>query len=211
MPGFSGLDPEQRGGVCEPNNAWAGSPDSSPEPPDRPYPSAYGETFRKYRYSVQIFDLFNGVSPTIYLETCTRPKVEFDKITIHNGQDEIYRPGKSRWQPITMTFYEAVYGKQKGSFQVAEAIYQWYSRLVARFNNETRGNYSSIRRASDYEKNMQIAIEDGYGRALRRYNLYGCWPTSVSPDELSYSTSDLSRIEVEVCYNRATEEILAGE
>lgn len=207
MPGFFGLDSDKSDLYCGQNKAFNKSTLPNPQNQDRISPNAFDETFRKYRYSVQIYDLISkGSAPTIYLEACTRPRVEFDKITIHNGQDEIYRPGKSRWQPITLTFYEAFWSRQGTTYQVAEAIYLWHSRLLTRFNDTNAGaRYSSIRRAETYEKNAVLTMEDGYGKPIRDYYLFGCWPSSVSPDELNYSASDLTRIEVELTYNRAEE------
>lgn len=188
-------------------------------------PSHTTETFRKYRYSATIFGLDETNSLTLYLESCGRPKLEFDKITIHHGQDEIYRPGKSRWAPITMSFYEAV-GVDVGAiantgtardaytWQVADRIYKWANRTVTRFGLQQETNpsnrYSSIQKASEFYKNVSIVVESGEGYKLREYFLYECWPSNITPSELSYSSNEIAKIELELTYNRADEMIFNG-
>ena len=68
------------------------------------------ETARNHRFKLEVLEPFGSTSTGIllYLEKCTRPTPEFDQIVIHNGQDEIYRPGKSRWLPVEFTFYEVL-------------------------------------------------------------------------------------------------------
>lgn len=181
------------------------------------------ETFRKYRYLMRLMDSANPARQvasgnnkmlSAYIETCTRPKLEFDKITIHKGQDEIYRPGKSRWAPITLSFYEAVVSKIDSglvyafSSQLAEVIYNWHSRVITGFDRST--SFSSIAGAKTIYKNIEIDMENGYGNRLRTYYLYEGWPSGVTPSDLSYSSNEITRIDVEITYNRAVEKYYDG-
>src|SRR5262245_8947291 len=65
------------------------------------------ETARSYRY---LLDVLTPLSEQgsggllLFLKSASRPEPEIDEITIHNGQDEIYRPGKNRWSPVELTF-----------------------------------------------------------------------------------------------------------
>lgn len=175
----------------------------------RPYNDI--EVNRKYRYKVVIYGQPDGRTDwNTYIESCTRPKLEFDKITIHNGQDEIYRPGKSRWSPVTMSFYEAVnYKPSDGVYiftnQVAQYIYDW-----ALSGTQFANKQSSIATAKSLYKNVDIDMENGGGFIVRKYKLFGCWPISVSPGDLSYSSNEIAKIDIEMSYNRAIEETLDG-
>lgn len=171
----------------------------------RPYNDI--EVNRKYRYKVVIYGRTDW---TTYIESCTRPKLEFDKITIHNGQDEIYRPGKSRWSPVTMSFYEAVFyqpsnGRYIFTNQVAQYIYDWALSGTKFVNGQ-----SSIAKVDSLYKNVEIDMENGGGFVVRKYKLFGCWPISVSPGDLSYSSNEIAKIDIEMSYNRAMEELKAG-
>lgn len=219
MPGFQIVDESRSGPPQECNSRAFLSPDKIKTNEERYSPQNTTETFRKYRYSATIYGLENnnfhfGNSPTLYLESCGRPKVELDKITIHHGQDEIYRPGKSRWSPINMTFYEAVgynTGSNKYSWQVADAIYRWMNTVVTRFGVEKQDTrYSSIQKADALYRDVLITIESGDGYKLREYYLRESWPTSITPSELSYSSNELTKIEMELSYNRAEEVIYDG-
>lgn len=87
------------------------------------------ETARRHRYLLEVLEPFGTQDSglLLFLSTCGRPTPEIDQIVIHNGQDEIYRPGKQRWGPVEFTFYEKL-TPQDPPFtdQAAQFIYDWW-------------------------------------------------------------------------------------
>lgn len=161
------------------------------------------ETARKHRYALEIFEPLGTQQDGIllYLEKCTRPTPEFDEITIHNGQDEIYRPGKVKWNPIEFTFYEKTTGKDDDlTDQAAELIYKWWAESTA-IISESRHTFPSL-----YYKNAELAMLDGVGRPIWTYFLYDCWIQKTSPSDLAYSDSDIATISIIMRYNKAKEQ-----
>lgn len=141
----------------------------------------------------------------VYAFKCGRPTVEIDEIKIFRGQQEIYRPGKHRWMPIEMTFYDVYEGgdatKPESFYNagVARKIYKWWSEttLDAYENN--------VGRASTVYQNGALTMLDGYGKSVWRYKLFDIWPTKISPSDLDYSSTNLAEIVVTMRYNKAEE------
>ena len=158
------------------------------------------ETARNHRFKLEVLEPFGSTSTGIllYLEKCTRPTPEFDQIVIHNGQDEIYRPGKSRWLPVEFTFYE-VLNSGGNKNDAADKIYQWWGQTMLDIQQ------SSLNPAANFYKRAELAMLDGEGNAIWKYYLYDCWPLKVTPSDLSYADTELGRISVTLHYNKAEE------
>lgn len=166
------------------------------------------ELARSHRYKLEVLDPLgnagasSGSGILLFLEKCTRPTPEIDEITIHSGQDEIYRPGKNRWNPVEFTFYEKLDGKpQQGALKnsAAERIYRWWAETM--INTAISAHNPVV----DYYRRAELSMLDGYGADIWTYYLYDCWPVKVSPSDLDYSSTDLSRITVTLRYNKAQE------
>lgn len=194
MPGFNIPPLQGAGNACD--------PDSFQEEAAYYGPSTTVETARKHRYKLEILEPFGTEADGILLfcEKCTRPTPEMDEITIHNGQDEIYRPGKQRWNPIEFTFYEKLRGNE-GVYvdEAAERIYRWWGETMIDLQ---RSVHNPI---ANYYKRAQLQMLDGVGYPVWTYFLYDCWPQKVSPIELAYSDSDIATITVTLRYNKAQE------
>lgn len=168
-------------------------------------PSPTADPLRKYRYLFEVMTIDQGnESPlekaqilSLYMESCDRPKFEFDKITIHNGQDEIYRPGKSRWLPIKLSTYEVI---DDSGYVTLEVIKNWRTKVLM------AEKHGTLNRISDIHKTCRITMEDGLGAAVWRFMLYDCWISNMSPSPLSYSANELTSYELELTYNRAIDE-----
>lgn len=182
-------------GGCHDENAF--DTDSASQGPDY-----LVETARKHRYVLDILDPLgtrdNGV--LLFLEKCTRPTPEIAEITIHNGQDEIYRPGKNKWGPVEFTFYEKLRGQPSDmTNHAAELIYKWWSDTMIDLSR------SIHKPVVDYYKRGELQMLDGVGNPVWTYFLYDCWPQKVTPGDLAYSDSDIATISVILRFNKAEE------
>lgn len=166
------------------------------------------ETARRYRYRLEILEPLNQDNLLLLAYRITRPTVEFDQVTIHNGQGEIYRPGKNRWMPIEVAFYERVSGvggarndpnATGGYDKAASLIYKWWAETLININNSLHGNLTA------YRKPAEVAMLDGLGNAIWTYYLVNCWPLKVDPSDLSYIDSEIADITLTLSYDRALE------
>jgi hypothetical protein len=178
MPGFNIPMPGAGGGAA----------------PSAGTPSANVEAFRAHRWRVE----FEAFDVTAYAISCQRPSPEIDVIVMHKGLTQIHAPGKVKWAPIAIKFYEVV-GKDTTS-----SIYffnKWsltkYGPVVLKSNRNGR-NFRDA-------PGVKIYLEDGDGKEKHTYTLYHAWPSKIEPSELTYQGSELSTIQVQFVYDSAWE------
>jgi T4-like virus tail tube protein gp19 len=159
------------------------------------------ETARKHRYKIEVLEPLGDELTGILLfgYKCTRPNIEFDEITIHNSQDEIFRPGKQHWKPVEFTFYEKLSGESVYHNKTAELIYNWWSSTMMIIEK------SLFNEPSVYLKQCQLSMLDGVGDIVWLYNMYNCWPSKISPSDLDYSNAAISEITITLRYDKAVE------
>ena len=151
-------------------------------------PSATIETARKHRWKLTVFDTLNSI--LIYAHKCQRPHIEIAKVTIHHGQNELKFPGKDVWGPIEITFYQAT------DPNVAKTIYDWRENSVVSVQNS---------KINLTKKSCTLEMTDGNDKTIWKYQMYGCWPTKITPDELDYSSSAISEITFTLEMDKAKE------
>lgn len=159
------------------------------------------EYARRNRWLLEFMEPFGMVYDGIlvYAHKCTRPTPEIDEVVIHHGQDEIYRPGKNRWNPIDFTFYEKAPGNPPTIDETASLIYKWWAKTTLVL---TESRHGELR---DYLKNGNLQMLDGSGKMIWEYRLYECWPMKVSPSDLDYADSNIAEITVTLRFNKAKE------
>jgi len=203
MPGFN----IPINGACHDENAFQ-------EPSRFDGPSHLIESARKHRYRLELMQV-NGnpifgtdaAGILLYCYKCTRPTVEFDEIVIHNGQDEIYRPGKNRWKPIDFTFYE-VFKDQEARLgrperqldHCAQLIYDWWAKSMLKTISTSQHGPPN-----EYLAQGRLQVLDGVGNPTWEYNLLDCWPTRVSPSDMTYSDNEIADYTVTLRYQKCFE------
>lgn len=176
-------------------------------------PSSYIETARAHRYKLEILNFSLNAERTtdilLYLSKCTRPNPEIDEITIHNGQDEIYRPGKNRWQPIKFTFYEVLNETDANTTPslnlTASNIFNFWANKTVLLTSSRLGAVRNDSRSAGYYSDAQLDMLNGVGQPIWTYELHRCWPTSVSPQDLAYSETSILETTVTMRFDRAFE------
>lgn len=139
----------------------------------------------------------------------TRPSVEIDEITIHNAQDEIFRPGKQHHQPVEIDFYETVtdlplFGAGIAWNQSARTLFDWWRNQTLDYDN------SLIKHPTFLDNSVNIAQLSGTGADLWNYYLYRCWPQKVSPQNLDYAESSICQTTVRLRYDKVDEKLVSG-
>lgn len=187
-------------------------------------PSNSLETMRKHRFAFTVQGINQLAMDCIH--TMDRPKAESDEIVFHNGFEEVYRPGKYRWGPLSFSFYELY----EQSIVSAREIRDWrYGQNTFIFEgpatsqrrageengvgsqqNSSSGVYNledSVLTSSEskYKRNATIMMLGGTGDIGWRYQLYGCWPKEISPENLDYSSTDIAETTVVLRFDKAVE------
>lgn len=202
MPGFNiPLDQyepcEEQAGVTQPR-----SPHTTLAP-------TLNETARANRWRIE-FSISNTTPNTVklaakasssfttYAKTCQRPSFEVDVITVHHQAEEIYRPGKYRWNPVDITFYELMLGDGSYKNKTADEVYKWWTGTLA--TNHRQASILTINNAI-----VNIIELDGSGNISRRYTLYNCKLIKNSPSDLDHTASDINTNTLTIKYDYAQE------
>lgn len=162
-------------------------------------PSSVRETSRKHRFLVR---LLNPLSSDLlfFAKKFDPPQVEFDRIVMHHGQDEIYLPGKNRWLQCGLSFYRI---HSTNGDRAAAELYDWWSKVVLRVNRSELNEDASSK--SPLKRNGEVHILDGAGNSSYVYVLYGIWPQKISPDPFDFSDSAISEIKVILMVDKVKE------
>jgi len=147
-------------------------------------PSGKIETARKNRWRFTTLDPIQEL--LLFAHKATRPSPEIDRIVMHQAQDEAYFPGKNRWKPIDISFYEVVtHPDVVQPFTAALYIYQWWSAKILDLEK------SRIAQVPTIKQRCELTLLDGCGYATHVYTMDGCWISKVTPDDLDYADGDI--------------------
>jgi hypothetical protein len=152
----------------------------------------------QYRFRVLFFNfgLTDAQELTRQVVDCSRPNVQFAKITLPVYNSTVYMAGKHTWQPLNVNIRDDAAGN------VSRAVGE---QLQKQLDFIEQASASS---ASDYKFSTYIDILDGGNGTnepviLERWELYGCYLESVNYNTLNYGTSEDVRIALTLSYDNA--------
>lgn len=151
--------------------------------------SAAVEPKRKNRWKVTFSGGAFGQAATANVTDITRPSSTFDEIEVHRGESIAYFAGKPHWDPLTLDFDDSL------DNQTANEI---FNQQKLQFDTT---NLAVAKDASAYKFTTVLELRDGSGAVIEKWTLYGCWLTKVSPDQLSYQSSDAAKISVDIRFD----------
>lgn len=159
-------------------------------------PSSKMEAARSHRWEVT-FDTPLPVEWSddllFYARSISRPICEFDRITMHQRQTEIYLPGKNRPAgQVNLQLYEPV--RNEGSNGAASVVRDWWSQWMMNAKkhslNMPSGSIQGVKRS------IRTTLLDGCNTPIWTYIMSGAFPTRVEGSELDYTNSELSTVNV---------------
>lgn len=190
------------------------NPELSPAGPrletSRHHPGNRIELGRAHRWLVRVYGLLGAEQDlAAYAKTVGRPEFAFDKITVHQGQNEIYLPGKYRWSPIDIEFYELFSDTDQQDFTEAKSPGETsnvISSILRKWWSEVTASYLTHRIRTGAGKNrVDIYMTDGRGVPHHVYRLSGAWPMSVKGSPLDYTSSELSTVTLTLAFDGVEE------
>ena len=165
---------------------------------------SFYEPMRKNWFIVQ-FDatLDDGNALTIACKSCDMPQLTTTDNVIDRLNDKVYTPGKSEYNSINLSFYEYIKdsvsnggGSGNDDNSAGAILYKW-QQSVHNVKSGVQGAKKNI------SKNVAIVQIDGNGNAVRVWNLYRAWPTSVEFASLDSTSGDLQDVTVTLRYDWA--------
>ena len=149
------------------------------------------ETRRNHRW--RWTSMGNSVQPDILilLQKAQRPKFVNEEPVMHHNQEQAYFIGKQSWEPIEMSFYDAVQPKD-----CSAAIWAWLKKgnLLDQANVEV---------PATYKVRGQLDMVDGKGQTNESWLIHGAWPKEVNFSDQDYTNTDISLVTCRVRYDRA--------
>jgi hypothetical protein len=161
-------------------------------------PSNTMEVGRKHRFSVSMS--FAETDMNLNVKSITLPSIEYDEMIAHNGADYISLPGKHKYKPIDVVFYEVL--SASNDSVVNRLIFEklpnvFGGKIGSKFKDNGNTGYGFI---------TIIEREDGAGLPYLKYTLFDCSIASYDPGDLSYADNELSEVKMSVRYNRFIQE-----
>lgn len=169
------------------------------------------EVARSHRYIISISSAKSDVQPIndirFYAHSCDRPNIEFDRIKIDHGINEIYIPGKVRWAPVEIKFYEVLdLDGEPNHDSTAAALLRWRDTILYE-----KGQHIRDKNSDDIKSDVIIEMLNGGGATVWTYTLRGAWPIKITSSSLSYKSSDLAEISVQLHYDWVDQKQGEGE
>lgn len=159
--------------------------------------------FPKLSYSFRgLFENFGISSPktelTKQIKTFTRPKVDFEPITVDVYNSKVHFAGKHTWQDVTISFRDDMTGAV--SKLVGEQVQKQFDMM-----EQSRAS-SGI----DYKFVSKFEVLDGGNgqfepSVLETWEMYGCFITNVSYSDGDYASSEPMSIDITVRYDNAAQ------
>lgn len=154
---------------------------------------------RKFRFTAVIDTPVGQISES-FVKVAARPHLEIDEAEINFLNAYMSIPGKGKWQPITITYYDVggIDGDIASSFS---ALYDW----IATVYDYTSPEGIDIRQSEKqgWAAKTSITMFDGCGNPLERWVLHDCWPQTVNFGDLDYGSSELATIDLTIKYRYA--------
>ena len=157
------------------------------------------EPMRKNRWILQFTTVPGGGVPTdlaFAAHTATRPAQSYNPVEYQRLNERFYTAGNVTWAEISASFYDYIPGGTSGHDSASNILYNW-SQIV----------YSPITGAMGFKKEYAtsgtLAMLDPSGGVVQVWNLFYCWPLTVTWGDLSADDDTLAEVAVTFRYDYA--------
>lgn len=159
----------------------------------------------KNRWRVTFANLGGGVDSqpvSMQAVTVVRPKVTFEKVTLHRYNSVAYVAGKHSWEPMALTLQDDVSGTAATVIQAQMQKQQWLIGAEGQW-------LAAAGEGSLYKFVTYLDMLDGNDQVIEKWTVEGCWLENVDYTELDYSSSDPVQINLQISYDHARQ-LLGG-
>jgi hypothetical protein len=150
----------------------------------------------KYRFRVTLlgFGVAAATELTKQVQEVSRPKVNFEEITLDVYNSKVYLAGKHTLEPITLTLRDDASGEVQKL--VGQQIQKQFDFM----------EQASARSGIDYKFTMRIETLDGgnanlTANVLETFELYGCFVQNADYGEQNYATNEHMTVALAIRYD----------
>lgn len=144
---------------------------------------------RKFRWTLEISTPCGNV-PKHFVKVASRPKLAIEETEINFLNAVTWIPGKAKWEPITVTYYDIPAGDMSGLWNWIATVYDFNKTADLPMSEKAGWNGTA-----------NLTLFDGCGAPLERWLLSSCWPSNIDWGELDYASSDEVTIELQLRYS----------
>ncbi|RLF30371.1 MAG: hypothetical protein DRN07_08710 [Thermoplasmata archaeon] len=156
------------------------------------------ETMRDHRWKIEVAT--GNETLTIMAQKCNRPVYVTDRVTIPQYQNEIYLPGRTKWEPVKASFY-------LGEDDTLQKLRDVRDKSIL-VEGTDQLNVQNMAWNDQYKTTVTITVLDGEGSGIYEYRLEGAWITRIEGPDFDYGSTAISIITVTFSYDYAVEQKL---
>lgn len=132
--------------------------------------------------------------------TINRPKLTFEKVTLHRYNSVSYVAGKHSWDPMALTLQDDVSGTATTVIQAQLQKQQWLIGAEGQW-------LAAAGEGSLYKFVTYLDMLDGNDQVIEKWTVEGCWLENVDYSDLDYSASDPVTIALSISFDHARQSI----
>lgn len=129
-----------------------------------------------------------------------RPKLNFEKVTLHRYNSVSYIAGKHSWDPMRLTLQDDINGTASAVVQAQLQKQQWLIGAEGQW-------LAAAGEGSLYKFVTYLDMLDGNDQVIEKWTIEGCYLESADWSELDYSSSEPVTIELSISYDHARQNI----
>jgi hypothetical protein len=150
-----------------------------------------------------------------FVKVANRPQLEIGETEINFLNAVTWIPGKGRWQPMSVSYYDVTHAEMANLYTWIGHVYnfQFYHGGeivgggglggVGAAAANSNANHLPQSEKEGYAAKGILKVLDGCGNDLEHWELTDCWPQSINWGDLGYENSDECTIDLTVRYSRA--------
>lgn len=147
---------------------------------------------RKFRWTFAISTPC-GQIPAWNCKTAERPKLEIEETELNFLNATTWMPGKAKWQPINVTYYDIASNVMQGLFNWMATLYEFNQPQTLRMSE--KAGWAGV---------GQLIMYDGCGKPLEAWTFGSMWPTSISFGDLDYASGDFCTVDLTLKYSEVS-------
>lgn len=126
------------------------------------------------------------------LLSAARPNISFNSTTVQRMNEQFHFAGNPTWEPIACVFYDF----DKGTYSASQILWKW-ARTV--YDPVT----GAMGFASQYKTNATLVILSPDGSIAETWDLFGCYPDSVSFNDVTYGGNEGLQVNLSLRFDYA--------
>lgn len=156
---------------------------------------------RKFRYTVEWTPPSGSAVEKQLVKVASRPQLDIDETEIHFLNGITWIPGKGRWQPLTVTYYDVADDTLQPLYDWIASVYD-FNKALGESDKKDSGDLKQTEKEG-WAGSGILTMLDGCGETLETWEFADVWPQSINFGDLDYSTADECTIDVTFRYSKA--------